>query len=281
MLARLVAVAVTLAAGGVAAAEPQYQWLRLDRYHVKWGDPQAGTGIEVTYAYVTAPYHSPDARNCRDLVPLDGLLERSAVTRAVLKRETEAAFAMWEAAADIRFRRIEDEASAQILLGAQATPRGIAFADVAYAPGRSDAVRSIQRSLICLNPQKPWKIGFGGDLEVYDLRYAIAHEAGHAIGLDHPSPSGQLMSFRYDELFRELQPGDVAGAVALYGPRSPIIASAAPAPAGTGNAPADGCRPDRGDRMVTTALAPRAADCTSDRIGVADQAAAGRPAMAR
>lgn len=265
MLARLVAVAVALAAGGAAAAEPQYQWLRLDRSHVKWGSPVIGTGTEVTYAYVTASRHSPAARNCRDLVPLDGLLDHSAVRRAVLEREAEAALGMWEAVADIRFRRIDDEASAQVLIGAQATPRGVAFADVAYAPGESDGVRSIERSLICLNPQKPWKVGFGGDVTVYDLRYAIAHEAGHAIGLDHPSPSGQLMSFRYDELFRELQPGDVAGAVALYGPRNPATASVAPAPAGTAaadRAAGDDCPHDRG---VNTALAPSAADCVPGR----------------
>src|SRR3546814_456756 len=164
------------------------------------------------------------------MVPLDGLLEQSAVPQGVMEREAAAAFAMWQAAADIRFRRVEDQDAAQILIGAQATPRGIAFADVAYNPTASAGIRRISRSLICLNPQKPWKVGFGGDVTVYDLRYAIAHEAGHAIGLDHPSPSGQLMSFRYDELFRDLQPGDVAGVVALYGPRHAATTSVRPSP---------------------------------------------------
>src|SRR3546814_7918489 len=97
-------------------------------------------------------------------------------------------------------------------------------------PTASAWIRRISRSLSGLNPQKPWKVGFGGDVTVYDLRYAIAHEAGHAIGLDHPSPSGQLMSFRYDELFRDLQPGDVAGVVALYGPRHAATTSVRPSP---------------------------------------------------
>ena len=35
------------------------------------------------------------------------------------------------------------------------------------------------------------------------------------------------MSFRYDELFRDLQPGDVAGAVALYGPAVRAVADGA------------------------------------------------------
>lgn len=262
----MAAVLATLATGA-AAAEPRYEWLRLDSHHVKWGSPRAGTGSEVTYAYVTASRHTADARNCRDLVSLDGLLERSRVSRAVLEQEAEAAFAMWEAAAGIRFRRVADEDSAQILIGAQAKPQGIAFADVASGAEGLGGVRSIRRSMICLNPQKPWKVGFGGDVSVYDLRYAIAHEAGHAIGLDHPSPSGQLMSFRYDEQFRELQPGDIAGALALYGPPATTVAasrqSGSPPQRASAGAPG-GCPPPTGAPTAAAALALRSAGCPAD-----------------
>lgn len=254
-------------ATGAAVADSGYEWLRLDRHHVKWGSPHAGTGSEVTYAYVTAARHTADARNCRDLVPLDGLLDRSGVAREMFEREAEAAFAMWEAAADIRFRRVADGAAAQILIGAQAKPQGIAFADVAYRPDGAGGVRSIRRSMICLNPLKPWKVGFGGDVSVYDLRYAIAHEAGHAIGLDHPSPSGQLMSFRYDEQFRELQPGDIAGAVALYGPPATAVAAAARSGANAGKVPSAAvadCPAPSDVPTATAALALRSAGCPAD-----------------
>lgn len=252
MLARSAAVAVALVAGG-AVAEDQYLWLRLDDHRVKWGSPTAGSGSEVTYAYVSAPVRSDDARNCRDMVPLDGLLSRWSVPPAALQREVEAAFALWQSVADISFRRVEAEADAQILIGAQAEPHGVAFADVATGPQASDGVRSIRRSLICLNPDKPWKIGFDGDPSVYDLRYAIAHEAGHAIGLDHPGPSGQLMSFRYDELFRDLQPGDVAGAVAIYGRRGAAVTA-------TPLATEDGLSPAHPVPPATNALHPHATD---------------------
>src|SRR5262249_33151728 len=79
----------------------------------------------------------------------------------------------------------------------------------------------ISLARICLNPAKRWKIGFDGDLTVYDLRYTLAHEIGHAIGLDHPVSAGQIMGYRYEEHFRSLQPGDTHGATLLYGARSP------------------------------------------------------------
>ena len=132
------------------------------------------------------------------------------------KTELESAFAMWAKVANIEFREVAAGEPANILIGAQGDPTGYAFTDVRYQSGK-DAVRTIDRSLICLNPERRWKIGFDGNLLVYDLRYTIAHEIGHAIGLDHPSASGQLMSFRYDEHFRQLQEGDIRGVTQIYG----------------------------------------------------------------
>ncbi|MEQ8397403.1 matrixin family metalloprotease [Thalassobaculum sp.] len=261
LIVPLVVLGLALWVGG-AAAGPQFNWLQLDSFRVKWGDPQGGTGTAVTYAFVAGAVHSAEARNCRDMQPLDGLLARSGIPAAVLEREAEAAFAMWQASADIRFSRIDDPAAAQILIGAQTQPRGVAFADVSYEPTGPGDVRAIRRSLVCLNPDMPWKVGFGGDISVYDLRYALAHEIGHAIGLDHPGPSGQLMSFRYDEQFRELQPGDIAGAVTLYGP---IARTAATPPVLPAAAAADLIAPQAdalcGSESRRTALTPRDSAC--------------------
>lgn len=62
------------------------------------------------------------------------------------------------------------------------------------------------------------------------MRYTLAHEIGHAIGLDHPDASGQVMGYRYEERYNELQAGDVAGAIQLYGPHLPEVARAEPDP---------------------------------------------------
>ena len=224
-----------------AFADEDHLLLEIDGQVVKWGEARLGTGAVVTYALANRAQSFADARNCRNIVPVDGILRASHLDRAALERELEAALAAWERVADIRFRRASDRTPADIVIGAQRDARGYAFADVApnnapadfalsregmftagYSPGRRARrelpVAPISRSLVCLNPEREWKVGFNGDLERYDLRYTFMHEIGHAIGLDHPGGSGEMMSFRYLERFRAPQPGDVAGAVRLYGP---------------------------------------------------------------
>lgn len=194
-----------------------YRLLELDGYKVKWGEHTLGAGASISYAFADASMHFNDARNCRDLVPMAALTGQ-ALTIDILEREAAAAFRAWEGAANVTFNRVEDPRDANIVLGAQGQPIGTAFANVTYLPGSKDTVRLIDQALVCLNPEKRWKVGFDGDKDVYDIRYTLIHEIGHAIGLDHPGPEGQLMGFRYTEAFAELQPGDLRGIRQLYGP---------------------------------------------------------------
>ena len=195
-----------------------FELLDLDGAQVKWGGGNEGRPPLVTYALVTGESKFAGARNCPAMVPVGGLLAKSRILAADFDAELRAAIELWERAANIEFRQVADPVAADILIGAQERPVGRAFTNIVYKPG-AGPVRLIERSLICLNPEQAWKIGFDGNLDAYDLRYTIAHEIGHAIGLDHPSPSGQVMSFLYDELFRQLQPGDLSGAARIYGPR--------------------------------------------------------------
>jgi predicted Zn-dependent protease len=220
-------------ASSASAAEPErflgFRLLDLENQSVKWETPHRPVGATVTYAFATKLVTTEGARNCGQMLPPDKAYTPSGIAAHQFEREVAAAFRMWEDVADIKFRKVDDDDGADIVIGAQAVPVGRAFTNVELEPAGKSGKKVIARSLICLNPAKPWKVGFDGDLDVYDLRYTIAHEAGHAIGLDHPSPSGQLMSYKYDERHHDLQPGDIKGAALLYGPRNggPSFARAA------------------------------------------------------
>jgi matrixin len=218
LLAGLAYFAVGVAAAGDA---PGFKILKLEGNAVHWQGTVGAQGRVITYAVVTEDMAFEGARNCRKMTRLDHLLSASQISPEKARTEIEAAFAMWQAVANIRFHEAPDPKHADILIGAQLEPVGWAFADVFYDVASRDPVKPISRSLICLNPERTWKVGFDGNLQRYDIRYTITHEIGHAIGLDHPAGAGEIMGYRYEEAFRDLQPGDIAGAVQLYGQRGP------------------------------------------------------------
>lgn len=220
----LVSLSPAAAAGKTLVA---YRHIQLNGHKLKWGAPAAGSGAVVTYATLSSPLRFPSARNCRAMVPLTTLLETNGVAPETFEAELRAAFDLWSAAANIRFEPARSVESADILIGAQAEPLGRAFTNIEFDQGGpKGGVRTLTRSTICLSPAERWKIGFDGNLEVYDLRYTLLHEIGHAIGLDHPAIDSQLMDFRYSERFRVPQRGDVLGVVALYGPNVNATAAA-------------------------------------------------------
>ena len=208
------------------AGEPEFRLLELDGQKVSWAVPAKGMPLVVTYALVVNAQTFANARNCGGMLPPERALEPSHIARTDFVREVRAAFDMWERVAQIDFQETSDFSKADILIGAQAEPRGRAFTNVARRDGDNDARGEIQQSLICLNPNVRWKIGFDGNLDVYDLRYTITHEIGHAIGLDHPGRDGQLMAYRYAETSRELRAGDIKGAIEIYGARTPTSLAA-------------------------------------------------------
>jgi hypothetical protein len=225
-----VATLATDCGNALAGAVSGHRLLVLDGEIVKWGTPVLGTGATVTYALATSPVSFPEARNCRSVMPMTTLLAGSDVASTTFAGEVTAAFAAWSAVANLVFEPAAPEV-ADILIGAQGQPFGRAFTNVAHSAGTEAGAAAIVRSVICLNPDQKWKVGFDGDLDVYDLRYTLEHEIGHAIGLDHPGTPGVLMDFRYRETVDAPQAADIAGAVALYGEKGampPVAAAAAP-----------------------------------------------------
>jgi hypothetical protein len=221
-----------LAEGPPDAAEPfSHRLLRLDGAVVKWGAPRHQSTARVTWALETRSRRVPDARNCRAMAPFTRLARVTGLDRIAIEGELTAAFEAWSRVANISFRRIADPEAADIVVGTQAKERGWAFANVkpSSAGARSIMFRAakpkydsfrvstIEKSSICLNASRPWKIGYDGDLSRYDLRHTFTHEIGHAIGLDHPRRPDQLMHYRYRERLPLLRAGDIEGAVRLYG----------------------------------------------------------------
>lgn len=225
------------------AAADDYRLLTLNGSLVKWGKPALGESAIVTYAFASKTLIFKGARNCASMTNFDRLAAASGSEGVDLRREARAAFDEWEQVSGVTFKEVKRIEDAGIVIGAQGKPIGWAFSNVApvtQSAGLSSTVQkalggtaerarrspaarvptvdSIRQSLICLNPVKPWKLGFDGNLKVYDIRHTIAHEIGHAIGLDHPGASGSLMGFRYDEKIDGPQAGDIAAVQRLYGP---------------------------------------------------------------
>jgi len=225
LFAGLLSCAVGAATAGDVAS---FKTLRLEGNGVRWQSPTKDQPRVLSYAIVAENVEFPGARNCGKMTKLDNLLSASGIATETMRSEIATAFAMWESVANVAFREAADPAKADIMIGAQLEPEGWAFANVFYDTLSPEPVKPISRALICLNPDKRWKVGFDGDLRTYDVRYTIAHEIGHTIGLDHPNGAGQIMGYRYEETFRELQPGDISGAVLLYGKRQPdsVVAAA-------------------------------------------------------
>jgi hypothetical protein len=174
----------------------------------------AGT---VTYGFVRSPVSFPGARNCPTMVAADGIAAAAEVDRRRFEALAAAAFGLWSGAANFAFRPAQGGETPDILIGAQGSPHGIAFADVRNDRSRAvSSVAPLTAATICLNPTVAWTDD-GRVPGALKLGTVLAHEIGHAIGLDHPGPTGTLMGYRDHGDIDGLMSGDVAGVQRLYG----------------------------------------------------------------
>ena len=231
-VSKILAIAAICATIPMAYGGDGYRLLDIDGHDVKWGIPKLGEGASLTYTVVTGQTDAHGINNCRNLAGMGGLLANSKLTPQAFDTELRAAFAMWEKYADVRFAPAESAASADVVIASEAVADGVAYADVTPESSGSPTVDQIKRGIVCLNPDRRWTAAAADRRDAgktYKLRYVLAHEIGHVLGLDHPGPTGELMSFEYGDSLDGLQPGDIEGIVALYGAprggaRAPVVA---------------------------------------------------------
>jgi hypothetical protein len=203
----------------VARGGSGFALLTLGGQAVKWGGA-IGSGATVRYAFVTAETARPGAVNCRTLIPISDRLARSNLRRSHFEGEVRRAMDDWSAVANIEFVRVDDSTVADLLIGGEKDPRGIAYADVQRGSGTARGVAPIAAAAMCFNLDLAWEDRFDGDPATPNARYVAAHELGHAVGLDHAWGADKLMRFQYEERFYVPQKADIAGAAFLYGLRS-------------------------------------------------------------
>jgi hypothetical protein len=223
--------------------------LQIEGHLLRWEDDSPAKRTIITYSILATNYSVPGNKsilspsNCAGMHAFSGIFKQSpGLSDEVGRRELRGALEAWEGVANITFVEVSDPLSADILIGAQDRPQGKAFANLSYRSGKgaipvvkalgragpdssiaqdnaggTKGVTPIDQAYVCLNPETRWKVGFDGNLDVYDLRYTFTHEIGHAIGLDHPDNFSALMSYRYDERVQSLQPSDIAMVQRLYG----------------------------------------------------------------
>lgn len=179
----------------------------------KWGGPVMGTpGGTVTWSLMATGVPTG----------VEGAGAISALADfmpAGFLAEVTAAFAAWSAVADIDFMMVPDGGApfndpgpADIRIGGHAFDGPFGVLAHGYFPPANGTTAAGD---IHFDTSEAWKIGFGGP--GFNIFQVMAHEIGHAIGLDHTGVPGSLMNPSYTEAFAGPQADDIAGAVFIYG----------------------------------------------------------------
>lgn len=209
-------------AGNTIAGE-RVSLLQFGGAPVAWHKSTAADTRDLTLTFAVLPEQATleAGANCGTLGGVQNLQERSTLHHGAIDEAIAVALGRWQDAAPLGFKRIADPAAADIVIGTQTRPKGIAFVDLetrAVAAGPGQAIR---KAFVCLNPEQKWKLGFDGVLTSYDLVHVLTHEFGHVLGLDHPSARGHVMSFKYTETQQGLSNLDRISIQSIYGSRKP------------------------------------------------------------
>ena len=179
----------------------------------KWGPPAMGTGATVTWSLMGS-----------GLTTDEGAVSSVALSSfmpAGFKPALVAAFAAWSAVADLTFIEVSDpsvgwqSAGAGVsdirITGTALDGPGSTLAHGFYPPLNGGTAAGD----IHFDTAEVWKLGFGGP--GFDIFQVMAHELGHALGLEHTLVGSSLMNASYTEAFSGPQADDIAGMQFIYG----------------------------------------------------------------
>ncbi len=180
----------------------------------KWGSPTLGTGATISWSLTGSINCSSEGSALCS--PLSSFMPLGFQT------EIDAAFSAWSNVANLTFVQVADNGVAAGAAGANADIRisGLPIdgsgSTLAYAYFPLLNSNSLTGDMF-FDTAETWDIGFAGS--GFSIFQVVAHELGHALGLDHTSVPGSLMNPFYTEAFSGPQADDIAGMQALYGRR--------------------------------------------------------------
>lgn len=176
----------------------------------KWGSPVFGTGATVTWSLIPTGT-ACDGGTCTAFADAMPSGWQTAVASA---------FSMWSSVANLTFVQVADDgnpfngptSSGDIRIGLEAFDGpGGTLAHGFYPPNNGNTAAGD----IHFDIAELWKIGFGGG--GFDIVQVLAHELGHALGLNHTNVANSLMNPFYSEAFYGPQADDIAGMQFIYG----------------------------------------------------------------
>ncbi|GAA6173766.1 hypothetical protein NBRC116592_34360 [Colwellia sp. KU-HH00111] len=182
----------------------------------KWGPSTIGTGATVTWSLMGAGLATDSGTS----------VALSSFMPAGFKTAITAAFSAWSAVADLTFVEVVDPSVGWADPGAGVSDIRIGghsfdgpFGTLAhgfYPPANGGTAAGD----IHFDVAETWKIGFGGT--GFDIFQVMAHELGHALGLNHTAVASSLMNPFYTEAYSGPQADDIAGMTYLYGPANTV-----------------------------------------------------------